>query len=153
MILSCCYINLSSHHLKRAPWKPGWPFLNGFGKMLRIKRYSRSNLLEDDMIFLAHNIIKNSNEERWRHSKWRIRGNFLIIRLFSQNSASFFVAWVRKNVLYPYGLSCNVVLFDVVRKLRVWMGGSKCRLSVKISLLCRLSVKIFDLCRLSVNLS
>ena len=32
-------------------------------------------------------------------------------------------------------------------------GGSKCRLSVKISLLCRLSVKIFDLCRLSVNLS
>ena len=32
-------------------------------------------------------------------------------------------------------------------------GGSKCRLSVKISLLCRLSAKIFDLCRLSVNLS
>ena len=32
------------------------------------------------------------------------------------------------------------------------MGGSACRLSVKISLLCRLSIKLFDLCRLSVNL-
>ena len=31
------------------------------------------------------------------------------------------------------------------------MGGSTCRLSVKISLLCRLSVKIFNFCRLSIN--
>ena len=37
--------------------------------------------------------------------------------------------------------------------LRVWMGGSTCRLSVEISVLCRLSVKNFNLCRLSVNLS
>ena len=34
---------------------------------------------------------------------------------------------------------------------RVWMGGDKCQLSVKILAICQLSVKFKAICQLSVN--
>ena len=58
------------------------------------------------------------------------------------------------NKVLLYYLPIAITITITIRGSE-WGGGgwSRCRLSVKVSLLCRLSVDIFDLCRLSVNLS